>query len=143
MRKVSASPGYLRNVFPILWLGANLYASTFVFGDPKLSNSGGYFLVALAVFGAVISRMLALRLMDEVYDEGDSLLVRRNSREQRIYLHQVRKVSAVNAWINLKTTCEGDIGKNVSFIPTARIFAIKEHPYFVELKERVKIAGNA
>ena len=142
MRKVSASPSYLRNVFPIFWFGAFMFLSMNVFGDPTLSNDGGYALIAIAIVGCVVSRMLAFKLMDEVYDEGDSLLVRRKEHEQRIYLHQVNKVSTNNAWINLKTTSEGEIGNKVSFVLTPRLFHFTNHPYFVELKERIESASN-
>jgi len=141
MRKVSSSPFYLRNIFPMLWFVGWLYLSVLALGN-DLSNDVIYFFMALAVFGAIISRMLALRLMDEVYDEGSSLIVRRNSKEQRIYLNQIKQVNAINALISLKTTSEGDIGRNISFIPTSRLFAFKEHSYFFELNERVKRAKN-
>jgi len=60
-----------------------------VFGDPWFSNSAGFAFIASAIIGCVIARVLALRLMDEVYDEGDSLIARRNESEQRIYLNQI------------------------------------------------------
>jgi hypothetical protein len=142
MRKVSASPFGLRNVFPILWFGGNIFLGIQIFGDPRFSNDAGFLFIASAIIGCVVSRVLALRLVDEVYDEGDSLLVRRNKNEQRIYLHQIRKLRSNRAWITLKTTCAGEIGKNISFVPTARLFHFTKHPYFVELKQRVQSANN-
>ena len=142
MRKVSASASYLRNVFPILWFGGFLFVSMNIFGDPTLSNDGGYAAIAVAIIGCVLSRMLALKLMDEVYDDGDSLLVRRNGQEQRIYLYQVKKISTNNAWISLKTTSEGKIGNKASFVLTPRLFHFTKHPYYIELKKRIGSASN-
>ena len=143
MKKVSASPFYLRNVVPVLWLGGFIFLSIHVFGDPKLSNNGGYALIAFAIIGCVIFRVIALKLMEEVYDQGDSLLLRRNNIEQRIPLHQIRKVSNYNnTWITLKTTNGGALGNSIRFVLIPRLFNFTKHPYFVELKARVESARD-
>jgi hypothetical protein len=142
MRKVSASPWGLRNGFPILWFGGSIFLSMNIFGDPKLSNDSGYALIACAIIGCIVSRALALRLMDEVYDHGDSLLVRRGEKEQRIYLHQIKKVSGDGGWFKLKTTSEGEFGNTIRFVPTSRLFHFTEHPYLVELRGRIQSASN-
>ena len=143
MRKVSASPFYLRNIFPILWFGGFIFVSMNVFGDPELSNNGGYALIAIGIIGSVVSRVLALKLLDEVYDDGDSLLMRRNETEQRIHLNQIRKVKIHNnTWITLKTTNEGALGRSIRFVVTPRFFNFKIHPYFIELLGRVENAKN-
>lgn len=143
MRKVSASPFYLRNVFPILWFGGLLFLSMNVFGNPGLSNDVGYALIATGIVGSILSRVLALKLADEVYDEGDSLLMRRNDTEQRIYLNQIRKISIHNnTWITLKTTNEGALGKSIRFALIPKLFNFKKHPYFIELQGRVESAKN-
>jgi len=142
MRKVSASPFFLRNIFPILWFGAWIFISMNIFGDTRFSNDGGYAAIAFAIVGCVVSRVLALKLMDEVYDEEDSLVVQQNEREERIYLHKIEKVSTNNAWISLKATCNGEFGKKVRFVLIPRLFNFTKHPYFVELKRRVESARN-
>ena len=117
--------------------------STNVFGDPGLSNNGGYALIAIGVIGCVVSRVLALKLLDEVYDDGDSLLMRRNETEQRIHLNQICQVKIHNnTWITLKTTNEGVLGRSIRFVLIPRLFDFKKHPYFVELQERIKGANN-
>ena len=143
MKKVSASPFYLRNVFPVLWLGGFIFLGIYVFGDPSLSNNGRYAAIAFAIIGCVLSRVMALTLMDEVYDQGDSLLLRRNNIEQRIPLNQIRKVSHYNnTWITLKTTNDSPLGKSIRFVLTPRLFNFTKHPFFVELKGRVERARN-
>ena len=84
-----------------------------------------------------------MKLMDEVYDEGDSLLLRRNGTEQRLPLDQIHKVSIYNnTWITLKTTSGGALGKSIRFVLTPRLFNFTKHPYFTELKRRVESARN-
>jgi hypothetical protein len=142
MRKVSASPWGLRNGFPILWFGGCILSSMNAFALLGTSKVGGYVLIAIASIGCIVSRALALRLMDEVYDNGDSLLVRRNDKEQRIYLHQINRVSGNDAWITLKATSEGEFGNKVRFVPTSRLFQFTKHPYLVELRGRIQSASN-
>lgn len=114
-----------------------------IFGNAKFSNGGAYAAIALGIVGSIVMRVLALKLMDEAFDDGDSLLLRRNGIEQRIPLDQIRKVGIYNnTWITLKTTNGGALGKSIRFVLTPRLFNFTKHPYFLELKERVENARN-
>lgn len=110
-----------KRVFPVLWLGA---IGAFI---ALLATMGGTrpeayaILLLIAGIGFVIMRWMILDLMDEVYDDGDQLVVRNRGAEQRIALKDIVLVSvsklANPARVTLVLDKEGPLGKEVTFSP--------------------------
>jgi len=87
---------YSKWIFPTLWFGflaLALVSSLFADkpADADIMFIGGP--VAMMVFGYFLFRTLVWDLADEVFDCGDSLLVRNRGKEERISLSNVMNVS--------------------------------------------------
>jgi hypothetical protein len=112
-----------KKVFPAIWFG-----SLALFLVPALS-SGMYrkepivliVPLVMAVFGFFLMKKLVWDLADEVYDCGDSLLVKNRDVEEDIPLSNVMNVS-VSMYMNpsritLRLVTPGKFGSDVSFSP--------------------------
>jgi hypothetical protein len=79
----------------------------------------------MAIFGYVIMKRLVFNLIDEVYDEGDSLLFRNSEKEARVFLRDIHSVSYQTAMkpqrVTLHIRHETDLGNTLSFIPPLSI----------------------
>ena len=77
--------------------------------------------IVMAVFGFFIMKKLVWNLADEVYDCGDSLLVRLRGEEERIALSNVMNVSAPTFHnppsVTLKLVTPSKFGIEVAFCP--------------------------
>ena len=128
MRKISSRfTVFHKKVFPAIWFGfLAVFAIVSLVGmigndDPTLL----LFLVipsVMAVFGFFLMKNLVWGLADEVYDCGDSLLVRVRDEEE-IALSNVMNVSA-STFINpprvtLKLVTPSRFGTEVAFSPVA------------------------
>ncbi len=112
----------MKRVFPVLFLA--ILAVPFVIGH---NIPGGMpppmFIVPLVMLPVlfIIMRKLVWDLVDEVYDGGDYLLVKKGDKEERIPLSNIMNVSAtlmVNPpRITLRLVTPGRFGKEISFIP--------------------------
>lgn len=82
------------------------------------------FPMAMAVLGFFFMRRLVWDLADEVYDCGDSLLVKNRGEEERIFLSNIMNVSASTQMnpprITLRLVSPSRFGKEVSFCPITK-----------------------
>ncbi len=100
--------------------------------------------IGLTIFGYVILKLLVFDLLDEVWDEGDTLVVRNDGQEERIQLTNIINVSHATFTnppriaLTLRYPCR--FGKEVTFSPLARLNPFARHPIATELIERVDAA---
>jgi hypothetical protein len=137
-----------KRIFPIIW-----------FSIPALILLGGsvapwrgtqipfqLFVVpiGLTIFGFFILKFLVFDLLDEVWDEGEALLLRNDGQEDRIPLTNIINVSHATftnpprITLTLRHPCR--FGKDVTFSPLARLNPFSKDPIAVELIERVDAA---
>ncbi len=100
--------------------------------------------VAMAVVGYVLFRRLLFDLVDEVWDDGDTLIVKNAGVEERVPLKSI-----INIGYSLLTNPErvtltlrdaGPFGKEITFMPLPRPFSFRwpsRNPIIDELIERV------
>jgi hypothetical protein len=100
--------------------------------------------VVMAVIGYALFRRLLFDLVDEVWDNGDALIVRNASVEERVPLRNI-----INIGYSLLTNPErvtltlrnaGPFGKEITFMPLPRPFSFRwlsRNPIIDELIERV------
>ena len=112
-----------KKIFPLLWFG---FLAFFVF--LALMN-GAYekdpmFLVVpciMAVFGFFLMKKIVWDLVDEVYDCGDSLLIKCRGIEERVPLTNITNVSASTNMnpprITLRLVQPGKLGAEIAFSP--------------------------
>jgi hypothetical protein len=112
-----------KRIFPALWFGFLaffLVAAIFT----GAVEQGLMFLVVplgMAVFGFFLMKKLVWDLADEVYDCGDSLLVRNRGEEDTIALSNIMNVSASTHMnpprVTLRLVTPSKFGSEVAFSP--------------------------
>ena len=134
--KISSSSLFLtKKVFPLLWFGLLAYFIVFSVSSGVLSKAPLVLVgpLAMAVFGFILMKKIVWDLMDEVYDCGDSLLVKNGGREERIKLSEIIGVS-VSTLVNpprvtLRLARPGPFGSEIAFSP-ARPFTLNPFAKF-------------
>jgi hypothetical protein len=124
MTKISSRQTFfLKRVFPVLWygilcisVGAALASGAFA-KDPMFIVPPA----VMAVLGYFVMRKLIWGLMDEVYDCGDTLLVRNRGEQESVPLTNIMNVSASTATnprrIALRLVKPGKFGNEIAFTP--------------------------
>lgn len=137
-----------KRVFPVIWFGI---PALILLGSSIAAWKGAavpfqLFVVptGLAVFGVVILKLLVFDLLDEVWDEGETLVLRNGGQEDRIPLTNIINVSHATftnpprIMLSLRHPCR--FGTEVTFSPLARLNPFSKDPIAAELIERVEAA---
>ena len=146
MKLLSSSGTYWqKRVFPFLWFGG---LGLFMVGG-GIMPAGPWqsrlpFVVIplfMAVFGYTLFRKLLFDLADEVYNLGDTLLVRNKGMEVHIPLTNIIIVSASTftnpprITLRLREPC--DLGKDISFMVPTSFNPFKRNTLANELADRI------
>jgi hypothetical protein len=151
MRRVSSKATlYYKRIFPILFFGflflvtlgpelmAMLTESKAARPPPLLFL---IFPAALAAFAYVIMKRLVFDLVDEVWDDGDSLIVRNAGREERIALTDIRNVSysvlTNPPRVTLSLRQPTNFGSEVTFCAPLRLIPFSTSPIINDLIDRI------
>jgi hypothetical protein len=149
MKRISSKRTVVyKRIFPVFWFG---FIALFVMTDllpgrrthveviPMLLVP-----VVMAVIGYALFRRLLFDLVDEVWDNGDALIVKNAGVEERVPLRNI-----INIGYSLLTNPErvtltlrdaGPFGKEITFMPLPRSFSFRwlsRNPIIDELIERV------
>lgn len=114
---------FMKRVFPLLFLVILLAPVGIAFTVGRNPPPIQLYIMPLVLFPILflVLRKLVWDLMDEVYDGGDYLLVKKGGKEDRIALSNIMNVSAtmmVNPpRVTLRLVTPGKFGKEVSFSP--------------------------
>lgn len=102
-----------------------------------------------AAFGVINyfnTKTIVRNLVDEVYDWGDSLLLRRGREEERIVLSNIANVTFTTepSRIALKLTSPGKFGDEIAFVPPRRIYfgSVPQNPIADDLTTRAAKARS-
>lgn len=148
MKKISGSTFYFKKLFPSVWFGILAFFLITSLFSGATSESFMFLVVPvfMAIFGFFFFKKLLWDLADEVYDEGESLLFRKGSKEQRVHLKDIINVSYAQMnspeRVVLQVRTDGEIGKELAFNPPMRFNPFSKNPIIVELIERVDRAKN-
>ena len=97
--------------------------------------------ICMAVFGYFIMKRLVLDLIDEVYDEGTTLLFRNRGKEVRVSLKDIKNVSysimTNPPRVTLSVRYKTDLGDELSFCPPASWIPFKKNKDIEELIDRI------
>ena len=91
----------------------------------------------LAIFGYLMMRWLVFPLADEVFLDGDMVLVRKDGIAARFPVRQIINVEASmmtnpeRITLTLREPCE--LGREIVFTPTFRFHLFSRHPVTEEL----------
>lgn len=100
--------------------------------------------IRLPVFGSIILKLLVFDLLDEVWGEGETSVLRNEGQEDRTPLMKIINVSYAifsnppRIMLSIRHPCR--FGKEVTFSPSARLNPFARDPIEAELIERVEAA---
>jgi hypothetical protein len=121
VKKISSGNTFLlKKIFPVLWYGILLTVSAgMIFGKaPRPALMAPF---AMALLGWALMKGMIWDLMDEVYDCGDTLLVKDGGREERIALTNIMNVSVTTLTnpqrVTLRLIEPGAFGHEIVFCP--------------------------
>jgi hypothetical protein len=122
MKKISSPTFFSRRVFPVIWFGFLAFLVVAMAFNPKNFNFLSLAVpLLMAGFGFVLMKNLLWSLVDEVYDCGDSLLIRNRGEEESVALSNIMNVSvSMNmnpARITLRLANPGKFGREIAFSP--------------------------
>lgn len=150
MKRLSSKTIYLyKIVFPVFWFGIlGCFALIALFGISKCNDFDVIAFVmpiiiplVMAAFGYFVMKKFVFDLINEVYDEGSSLLFKNGKKEVRVNLHEIKNVSysamvsPPRVTINLRRKTE--FGDELSFVPPISFIPFKKNPDIVELIDRI------
>jgi hypothetical protein len=137
---------YYKRIFPIFWFGflAIFIVISFVTAW-RAGQSPAFELVLVPLimlgFGFILMKKLVFDLMDEVFDEGDVLLIRNGSQEDRVLLSDIINVnyspltSPPRVTLSLRTPSV--FGAQITFCAPARFIPFATSPIVDELIRRI------
>jgi len=150
MRRISSRTTFwYKWVFPIVWFGAlAAFAGTALLTnalhDPVQFLPVIILPVLMAVVGYVIMRKLVFDLVDEVWDDGSSLIIRNRGEEDRVALSNIMNVSyspLINPpRVTLTLRQPSNFGSEISFSAPVRFLPFAKSPLIEDLILRVDAA---
>lgn len=155
MRRLSSPYTLLyKRVLPFVWLLLPLLSAWFLWNAPVHAQQPRWPallpMLVIPAIGLVLFKRLIFDLVDEVWLDGEQLLVKNRGLQGRIALAEVVNVNATSMTnprrVTLMLRSDSRFGRNVSFIPASpRGFAsaFKPDPIAAELIERVDAIRQA
>ena len=124
MKKISSRfTVFHKRLFPVLWFGfLAVFVAIGIFGGAlEMPLLFLFFPLLMALIGFILMKKFVWDLADEVYDDGEFLLVRNRSEEDRIALSNVMNVNATTymnpSRITLRLVTPCKFGTEISFSP--------------------------
>ncbi len=99
------------------------------------------FAIIMGVGGYFVMKLLIFDVVDEVWDCGDSILVKNNGREFRFTMPEFRNMSyspmrPPRITLPLRSPSE-EFGTDIAFVPPIRMFPYSVPPIARDLMERI------
>lgn len=145
-RLSSRSTFFTKRFFPIMWFGVLgcILVAAFGFSIPRGRAHLEFLalLLTVGVGGLVLMRRLLFDLVDEVWDDGDALIVKSGRFEDRIALSNIECLN-INSMshpprvmLQLRTPCL--LGASITFTPLEEYFPFATHPVATGLISRIE-----
>jgi hypothetical protein len=137
----------MKRVIPAIWFGLmGFFAIVFSAVMIREKRFDPMFVlgpVAMAAFGYLMMTLLVFDLVDEVWDDGDALVIKNKKKEERIPLKDILKVShsimtnPPRITLKLRQSCS--FGEEITFCPEHSYFRLPllSSPIASELRERI------
>jgi hypothetical protein len=154
MRRISSQwTFFYKRVFPVFWCGmivlimavplfAAAHSGTYLQLIPFLAVP-----IFMLLFGLFFMKHFVFDLVDEVWEDGDTLLVRNKGQEERINLADIKNVSCspFNSppRITLSLRRPTVFGDQVAFCGPVRLIPFAANPVIDELIDRVDRARES
>jgi hypothetical protein len=149
MKRLSSKATFLyKKLLPLSWFGiVIIFICTGLIAD-IIGNGPGVIFIAAAVgmgaLGYFFMKIFFLDLIDEVYDEGTSLLFRNKGMEFRVNLRDIKNLSytpLVNPpRVTLSIRYQTEMGDELSFSPLWSWIPFLKNKDIMRLIDRIDIA---
>lgn len=147
MRRISSKGTFFnKRIFPALWFGfLILFVGVSFFGAHQrhaLPSVPALIMPAImAVFGVLLMKKLVFDLVDEVWDDGDALIVKNGGQEQKIALGEIKNVS-YSPFVNpprvtLALRRPSVFGDQITFAAPVRFVPFSTSPIINDLIDRI------
>lgn len=146
MKKLTSRATFFqKKVFPVIWFGMlGLFVCGALVTGIAERGPGVLFVlvpVSMAAIGYFIMKKFLFDLIDEVYDEGETLLFRERDKEVTVSLKDIKNVSyspmtnppRVTVSIRYMT----ELGDELSFSPPASFIPFRKNKDIEELIDRI------
>ena len=146
MKKLSSKTTFIfKKLFPLLWFGfLIIFLCVGLFANIAGNGPGFMFIVipiGMMVFGYFLMKKLVWDLLDEVYDEGTTLLFRNKGAEFRVNLKDIKNVSYTTMMnpprVTLSIRYQTELGDELSFSPPASWVPFKKNKDIELLIDRI------
>jgi hypothetical protein len=150
MRRISSKwTFFYKYIFPIFWFGFIILFVIIALFVPTRSGQSPSFSVLIvpiimAVFGYSLMKKLVFNLVDEVWEDGDALVVKNRGQEQRIAFGEIKNVnystmsSPPRVVLSLRRPTV--FGDQIAFCAPVRFMSFATNPLIDDLIERIDAA---
>jgi hypothetical protein len=152
MKRISSKGTlFYKRLFPLLWFGILTFIVVSMLLESGRTHGANLPAVivpiVMAAFGYIILRQLVFNLVDEVWDDGDALLVRNAGVEERIPFTNIINLGFSSLIrpqrVTLTLRQPGLFGKDITFSGPTRFLTLARSPIIDELIERIDRARRA
>ena len=150
MRRISSRMTFFnKRVFPALWFGFLILfiAVPFVSSASRNAPPPFPFLIfpaVMTIFGYFIMKKLVFDLVDEVWDDGDSLVIKNRGDQERIALSDIKNVSYSMMMnpprVTLSLRRPTAFGDEITFGTPVRFVPLSTSPIIKDLIDRIDLA---
>src|SRR3984885_4636790 len=147
MRRISSRTTFFyKRIFPAFWFGflILLIAIPLFFGGMRDGPPPFPLLIVPLImfgFGYFVMKKLVFDLVDEVWDDGETLLIRNGGQEQRVAFRDIKNVSystVINPpRVTLSVRQPTIFGDQIAFVAPVRLVPFTTSPVINDLIERV------
>lgn len=145
MRQISnSSIWWHKRALPCFWFGFIAVFSCLVIAGAVMGKAPYLMLIApciIAIFGYQLMKHLVFPLADEVWLDDEDMIVRKGGVEDRFPISQIINVESLSMQspehirLTLRSPCE--LGSDIVFSPTARLWQFNRHPIADKLLRRI------
>ena len=97
MKRISSKYTFFyKKLFPVFWFAIVVLVSVVPLVQPSARRPGPEIILMpafMGIIGFVVMKRLIIGLVDEAWDDGDSLVFRNASQEVRVYLKDIKNVN--------------------------------------------------
>ena len=150
MRRISSKTTFFyKRIFPVLWFGAiGCLGLNLTFPPSRPGTASIALLILIPVLSYIVIKIFIFDLIDEVYDEGSSILFKNSGKEVRVSIKDIENVSyfsvinlfmgplVVTASIGHKT----ELGNKLRFIVQKSSASLTKNRDIEELINRIDTA---
>lgn len=150
MKRISSDITRLhKTLFPVLIIGVSIAVLVILVADMINKKEVNIFAIGFMLLAGVYafseSKKRMTGLVDEVWDDGDAVIIKNGNREARVVLSNIRKVryggigNAHFVTLQLHEACS--LGQEISFVPPRKFLQFTRNPAVSDLISRIKKAA--